>query len=47
MSGIVSVLHPLRVVTGVPLVIEGWMLPIWVNVPGFAVDKPKVLTISG
>ncbi len=34
--GIVAVLHFLRVVTGVTMVIAGWMLPIWVNVLGFA-----------
>ena len=34
--GIVAVLHFLRVVTGLPVVIAGWMLPIWVNVLGFA-----------
>ncbi len=34
--GIVAVLHLLRVVTGVTMVIAGWMLPIGVNVMGFA-----------
>jgi hypothetical protein len=34
--GIVAMLHFLRVVTGVHLVIAAWMLPIWVNVMGFA-----------
>ncbi|MEI7501367.1 MAG: hypothetical protein WCK84_13085 [Bacteroidota bacterium] len=34
--GIVAVLHLLRVVTGVPVVITEWILPIWVNVMGFA-----------
>ncbi|MEI6889928.1 MAG: hypothetical protein WCL03_11695 [Bacteroidota bacterium] len=34
--GIVAILNLLRVVTGVPMVIAGWMLPIWVNVLGFA-----------
>ncbi|MEI6174051.1 MAG: hypothetical protein WCR01_09885 [Bacteroidota bacterium] len=34
--GIVAMLHFLRVATGVPMVIAGWMLPTWVNVIGFA-----------
>jgi hypothetical protein len=34
--GIVAVLHLLRVVTRVPMVIAGLLLPIWVNVMGFA-----------
>ena len=34
--GIVAGLHLLRVVTGASMVIAGWMLPIWVNVLGFA-----------
>jgi membrane protein implicated in regulation of membrane protease activity len=34
--GIVAILHLLRVVTGVSVVIAGWMLPAWVNVLGFA-----------
>jgi len=34
--GIVAILNLLRVVTGVPMVIAGWMLPIWVNVMGLA-----------
>ena len=34
--GIVAMFHLLRVVTGVTIVIAGWMLPIWVNVLGFA-----------
>jgi hypothetical protein len=34
--GIVAVLHFLRVVTGVSMVIAGWMLPMWVNMMGFA-----------
>jgi hypothetical protein len=34
--GIVAALHLLRVVTGIPIAISGWMLPMWVNVMGFA-----------
>jgi len=34
--GIVAVLHLLRVVIGIPIAISGWMLPMWVNVLGFA-----------
>ena len=34
--GLVAVLNLLRVVTGVTIVIAGWMLPMWVNVLGFA-----------
>jgi len=34
--GIVAIFHLLRVVTGVTIVIAGWMLPMWVNVLGFA-----------
>jgi len=34
--GIVAILHILRVVTGLSIVIAGWMLPIWMNVLGFA-----------
>ncbi len=34
--GIVAMFHLLRVVTGVTIVIAGWMLPIWVNMLGFA-----------
>jgi len=33
--GIVAALHLLRVVTGISVVIGGWMLPMWVNVIGF------------
>jgi hypothetical protein len=34
--GIVAMLHLLRVVTGIPIAISGWMLPMWVNVMGFS-----------
>ena len=33
--GIVAALHLLRVVTGISVVIGGWMLPMWVNWIGF------------
>jgi len=33
--GTVSVLHLLRVITGIPVVIGGWTLPLWVNIIGF------------
>jgi len=34
---IVSVLHLLRIITGAPVLIAGWLLPIWVNWMGFVV----------
>ena len=34
--GIVAILHLLRMATMVPVVIAGWMLPIWMNMLGFA-----------
>jgi hypothetical protein len=33
--GAVAILHMLRVITGISVVIGGWMLPVWVNVMGF------------
>ena len=33
--GIVCILHLLRVITGVPVEIDGWLLPMWVNWMGF------------
>jgi len=33
--GIVALLHLLRVITGISVVIGGWMLPMWMNVIGF------------
>jgi hypothetical protein len=32
--GIVGVLHLLRIITGVSVIIDGWLLPVWVNVIG-------------
>ncbi len=32
--GLVTVLHLLRVMTGVPITIGGWLMPIWVNTFG-------------
>ena len=32
--GIVAVLHLLWVVMGISVVIDGWMLPVWMNVIG-------------
>ena len=29
--GVVALFHLLRLVTGVPILINGWLLPIWVN----------------
>jgi len=29
--GIVGILHLLRVITGIPVLIGGWSLPIWIN----------------
>jgi hypothetical protein len=29
--GIVALIHLLRLITGVPVLINGWLLPIWVN----------------
>jgi hypothetical protein len=31
---VVSILHLLRIITGVPILIDGWLLPIWVNWAG-------------
>ncbi len=31
---LVSALHFLRVLTGVPVLISGWLLPVWVNAFG-------------
>jgi len=32
---IVSVLHLLRIITGVPVVVAGWLMPVWMNWCGF------------
>ncbi|MDP1622873.1 MAG: hypothetical protein Q8M08_11115 [Bacteroidales bacterium] len=29
--GFVAILHLLRIITGVPVLIGGWLLPVWVN----------------
>lgn len=29
--GVVALIHLLRLVTGVPVLINGWLLPVWVN----------------
>lgn len=34
---IVSVLHMLRLVFGWEVSVEGWVVPMWISVPGFAV----------
>jgi energy-coupling factor transporter transmembrane protein EcfT len=28
---LVAILHLLRIITGAPVVVSGWLLPIWVN----------------
>jgi hypothetical protein len=33
--GIVAILHLLRVITDATVIIDGWSLPIWLNVLGF------------
>jgi hypothetical protein len=35
--GIVAIIHLLRIVTGVPVLIGGWLLPLWVNWLGLGV----------
>ena len=35
--GIVAIIHLLRIVTGVPVMIGGFLLPIWVNWMGLVV----------
>ena len=35
--GVVAILHLLRVITGVPILIGSWLLPVWVNVFGMIV----------
>jgi hypothetical protein len=32
---VVAVLHVLRIATEVPILIAGWLMPIWVNWMGF------------
>ena len=29
--GVVALIHLLRIITGVPVLIGGWSLPMWVN----------------
>lgn len=33
--GVVSILHLLRILTGISILIGGWLLPMWVNWMGF------------
>jgi len=33
--GIVLILHLLRIVTGIPVMIDIWVLPLWINFMGF------------
>ncbi len=33
--GIVSILHLLRIVTGISIIIGTWVLPLWINYMGF------------
>ncbi len=33
--GMVALLHLLRVITDATVVIDGWSMPIWINVLGF------------
>ena len=33
--GIVSILHLLRIVTGISIMIGAWVLPLWINFIGF------------
>ena len=32
---LVSMLHLLRIITGIPILIDGWLLPVWINWIGF------------
>lgn len=32
---LVSILHLLRIITGIPILIAGWLLPEWINWVGF------------
>jgi hypothetical protein len=29
--GVVAIFHLLRIITGIPVLINGWLLPVWVN----------------
>jgi len=29
--GVVAIIHLLRIITSVPVLINGWSLPVWVN----------------
>ncbi|MBL7138119.1 MAG: hypothetical protein ISS17_05055 [Bacteroidales bacterium] len=29
--GVVAIIHLLRIITGVQVLIDGWLLPVWVN----------------
>lgn len=31
---LISLLHVVRLMTGLELVVGGWMVPLWVSVPG-------------
>jgi len=33
--GIVAILHLLRILLGTEVIIDGWLLPLWVNWIGF------------
>ena len=32
--GVIALLHLLRLLTGTPILILGWLLPVWVNLFG-------------
>jgi membrane protein implicated in regulation of membrane protease activity len=34
---LVAILHLLRIITKVPILVSGWLIPIWVNWMGFVV----------
>ena len=33
--GIVALLHLYRIISGIPVIINDWFLPVWVNIIGF------------
>ena len=35
--GVVSILHLVRIVTGIPIIIGTWVLPLWINYMGLVV----------
>ncbi|HEX7412140.1 MAG TPA: hypothetical protein VF298_08385 [Bacteroidales bacterium] len=37
--GVVALMHLLRLVTAVPVLISGWLLPLWLNVVGCIVTS--------